>query len=82
MALNPAGTLQGQSRLPPTRVIEPEEEESRRPKSRPVYQQTLTAWTPYLTPWKVFISYLLIGLLFIPLGVFLGVDSSDVVEYR
>lgn len=59
-----------------------EEPQSRRPKDSRYNQQTMPAWSPYVTPWKAVSSYVIIGLFFIPLGIFLGIDSSDVVEMR
>lgn len=54
---------------------------SNKPKNRPYYQQTLKSWYPLLTPWRAVAGYLLIGLIFVPLGAVLWNDS-DVVEYR
>lgn len=59
-----------------------EELQSRRPKDDKYNQQTMQAWSPYVTPWKAISGYVIIGLFFIPLGIFLGIDSSDVVELR
>lgn len=82
MVLNPAVVGEGAGSMEPIRTIGPDEEESRRPQNSPVYQQTLEAWSPYLTPWKVVICYIMIGLLFVPLGAYLAVDSDGVIEYR
>lgn len=57
-------------------------EESRRPPSTPFMQQSMTAWSPYITPMKAILGYVVIGLFFVPLGIFLGIDSEDVVELR
>ena len=59
-----------------------EEEESNKPENRRYYQQTLPSWYPLLTPCRAAGGYLLIGLLFVLLGVFLWIDASDVVELR
>lgn len=60
-------------------LIEPEL--SNKPANRPYYQQTLRSWSPLLTPWRAMGGYLLIGLIFVPLGAVLWHDS-DVVELR
>lgn len=52
-----------------------------KPENRPYYQQTLRSWSPLLTPWRAVGGYLLIGLIFVPLGAVLWEDS-DVVELR
>lgn len=52
-----------------------------KPQNRPYYQQTLRSWSPLLTPWRAVGGYLLIGLIFVPLGAVLWEDS-DVVELR
>ncbi|CBN74125.1 conserved unknown protein [Ectocarpus siliculosus] len=60
-------------------LIEPEL--SNKPANRPYYQQTLRSWSPLLTPWRAVGGYLLIGLIFVPLGAVLWHDK-DVVELR
>lgn len=62
--------------------MEDSQEVSRKPANRPFYQQTMRAYSPYLTPWKAVLGYGLIGLLFVPLGIFLGLESRDVTEMR
>lgn len=59
-----------------------QEDESNKPLNRPYYQQTLPSWSPLLTPWRAAGGYLLIGLIFVPLGAFLLRDLSNTVEYR
>lgn len=63
----------------PTELVEPEL--SNKPKNRPYYQQNLKSWHPLLTPWRAVGGYLLIGLIFVPLGAVLWNDS-DVVELK
>jgi len=50
--------------------------------SNPFKQQKLPAWQPILTPKSVIVSFLLIGLVFIPLGIGLVVSSDQVVEVQ
>lgn len=66
-------------RIPTAELIEPEL--SNKPKNRPYYQQSLKSWSPLLTPWRAVGGYLLIGLIFVPLGAVLW-DDSDVVELK
>ena len=44
-------------------------------------QQRLPAWQPILTPKWVIISFTLIGLVFLPLGIVLKAQSDAIVEY-
>lgn len=60
----------------------PETDETNKPKNRRISQQTMPAWYPLLTPWRVVGGYLLVGLMFILLGAFLWKDATDVVELR
>lgn len=64
-----------------TEMIE-DEEHSNRPLNRPYYQQTMRAWYPLLTPWRAVGAYLLLGLIFVPLGAFLLEDADEVFEIR
>ena len=57
-------------------------EDENRPLNRPYYQQTMRAWSLLLTPWRAAAGYLLIGLIFVPLGAFLWGDSDSIVEMR
>jgi len=53
---------------------------SRRPAATAFKQQQLKACQPILTPLPVITSFLVIGIVFIPLGVVLLVSSNQVVE--
>jgi len=53
---------------------------SRRPANTAFKQQQLKAWQPILTPKPVIITFLVLGVLFIPVGVILLVSSQQVVE--
>lgn len=66
-------------RIPTAELVEPEL--SNKPKNRPYYQQNLRSWSPLLTPWRAVGGYLLIGLIFVPLGAVLWNDSA-IVELR
>lgn len=57
-------------------------EDENRPLNRPYYQQTMRSWSLLLTPWRAAGGYLLIGLIFVPLGAFLWGDSDSIVEMR
>jgi len=53
---------------------------SRKPLRTAFKQQQLPAWQPILTPFPVIISFLVIGVIFIPVGVALLSASNSVVE--
>jgi len=57
------------------------EEDPKRPGSA-LKQQRLKAWQPILTPRVVIISFFIIGLIFIPVGIGLLVTSDRVVEHE
>lgn len=52
-----------------------------RPDGKPYYQQTMKSWSPLLTPYRAALGYLLIGVIFVPLGAVLWNDK-DVVEFK
>jgi len=54
--------------------------ESRRPAATAFKQQQLKAWQPILTPIPVVITFICVGIVFIPIGVALLVASNSVVE--
>lgn len=70
-------------RVSPGMEMEATEEDvnQNKPKNRPYYQQTLRSWSPLLTPWRAVGGYLLIGLIFVPLGAVFW-DDSDIVELK
>jgi len=53
---------------------------SRRPAATAFKQQQLKAWQPILTPRPVIITFVVLGIIFIPVGVVLLVASNSVVE--
>jgi len=59
--------------------MEPKEK-SRKPDDTPFKQQRLSAWQPILTPGKVIIIFLSIGVIFVPVGVKLLQNSNDLYE--
>jgi len=58
----------------------PESTPSKRPLRTAFKQQQLPAWQPILTPVPVITSFLLVGIVFIPIGVALLLASNSVVE--
>ncbi|KAF8562869.1 hypothetical protein P879_07225 [Paragonimus westermani] len=58
-------------------ILEP----TRRPKDSPFFQQKLPAWQPMFTAKKSAITFLVLGVIFLPLGAVLIVTSNSVVEY-
>lgn len=52
-----------------------------KPDGKPYYQQTMKSWSPLLTPKRAALGYLLIGLIFVPLGAVL-VNDTDVIELK
>ncbi|CAK4622758.1 hypothetical protein LEN26_020912 [Aphanomyces euteiches] len=57
------------------------EEKSKRPDDTPFKQQKLKAWQPILTPNWVIGTFFVVGLIFIPIGIILRIESDNVVEY-
>ncbi|KAF0699385.1 Aste57867_10046 [Aphanomyces stellatus] len=57
------------------------DEKTRRPEDTPFKQQKLKAWQPILTPNWVIGTFFVVGLIFIPIGVVLRIESDNVVEY-
>ena len=57
-----------------------EEPESKKPDNTAFKQQRLPAWQPILTPKSVFPTFLLVTIVFIPLGAVLLVASNNVIE--
>ncbi|KAG7264078.1 hypothetical protein CRUP_009528 [Coryphaenoides rupestris] len=55
---------------------------SRRPDNTAFRQQRLPAWQPVLTAGSVLPAFLLIGLLFIPVGIGLFVTSNNINEFQ
>jgi len=54
--------------------------QSRKPIRTAFKQQQLPAWQPILTPVPVFLTFLTIGICFIPIGIALLVASNNVVQ--
>jgi len=55
-------------------------EQKRRPAETPFKQQNLKAWQPILTPIPVITTFLIVGIVFIPIGAVLLASSQAVVE--
>eukprot|EP00026_Physarum_polycephalum_P010498 Phypoly_transcript_10662.p1 GENE.Phypoly_transcript_10662~~Phypoly_transcript_10662.p1 ORF type:complete len:312 (+),score=34.73 Phypoly_transcript_10662:142-1077(+) len=54
--------------------------QSKRPANTAFKQQRLKAWQPILTPRPVILSFLIIGIVFIPIGAGIVYSSNQVVE--
>jgi len=54
--------------------------QSKRPANTAFKQQRLKAWQPILTPKPVILSFLIIGIVFIPIGIGIVISSNQVVE--
>ncbi|VDP89560.1 unnamed protein product [Echinostoma caproni] len=54
---------------------------SRRPKDSSFFQQRLPAWQPMFTAKKSAATFIVLGIVFIPIGVVLLVTSNNVTEY-
>jgi len=54
---------------------------SKRPAATAFKQQQLKAWQPILTPFPVIVTFLSVGVVFIPIGIVLLLASNSVVEY-
>lgn len=55
-----------------------DKEKSRRPEDTPFKQQRMKAWQPILTPIKVIVIFLVIGIIFVPVGTSLLSSSKKV----
>jgi len=55
-------------------------EKSKKPKDTPFRQQNLKAWRPILTPNLVILLFVIVGTVFIPIGIAVMMASNDVVE--
>ena len=58
-----------------------DETKTRRPLDTPFRQQTLKAWRPILTPTAVIITFAIVGVVFIPIGIMILSESEGVKEY-
>mmetsp|Transcript_9706 Transcript_9706/g.18381 ORF Transcript_9706/g.18381 Transcript_9706/m.18381 type:complete len:193 (-) Transcript_9706:1679-2257(-) len=54
----------------------------RRPKDTALKQQRMKAWQPILDPWYVIATFVVIGVIFVPVGWRLNQISNDVVEVK
>jgi len=53
---------------------------TKRPANTAFKQQRLKAWQPILTPKPVILSFLIVGIIFIPIGIGIVISSNEVVE--
>lgn len=53
---------------------------SKKPANTAFKQQRLKAWQPILTPKPVILSFLIVGIIFIPIGIGIVISSNEVVE--
>lgn len=61
---------------------ERDEIEASKPEDTDFRQQRLRAWQPLLTPKWVISSFLIVGIIFLPIGIAILVTSGDIVEYE
>ena len=61
---------------------EDEVKQTRKPEDNAFQQQRLKAWQPLLTPKWVIGTFLLIALIFIPIGIIILNVSNSIVEYE
>jgi len=54
--------------------------QTKRPANTAFKQQRLKAWQPILTPKPVILSFLIIGIVFIPIGIGIVISSNEVIE--
>lgn len=57
-----------------------DEMDSKKPEDTDFRQQRLRAWQPLLTPFWVIMTFLIIGVIFIPIGIYIFTSSNSVVE--
>jgi len=55
---------------------------SKKPHDTALQQQRMQSWQPILHPWYVIVTYLVCGIVFVSVGVFINKTSDDVVEVR
>lgn len=60
--------------------METDQNHSRRPEDSPFKQQRLAAWQPILTPLRVIGIFVVIGIIFVPIGGVLLDKSNSIVE--
>jgi hypothetical protein len=58
------------------------DEQTRRPLNTALRQQRIAAWNPYLDPWWVVATFLVLAAIFIPVGFKIQSMSNQVVEIR
>jgi len=61
--------------------MDPAQPNSRRPEDSPFKQQRLAAWQPILTPLRIIATFVVIGIIFVPIGAVLLDKSNSIVEY-
>lgn len=54
--------------------------QTKRPANTAFKQQRLKAWQPILTPKPVILSFLIVGIIFIPIGIGIVISSNEVHE--
>mmetsp|Transcript_31723 Transcript_31723/g.69377 ORF Transcript_31723/g.69377 Transcript_31723/m.69377 type:complete len:416 (+) Transcript_31723:217-1464(+) len=55
-------------------------EKSKRPANTAFKQQNLRAWRPILTPKAVIVTFFVVGVVFVPIGIVIYLTSQDIVE--
>ena len=55
---------------------------SNKPRDTPFYQQRLASWQPILTPKWLSVTFALIGVLFVILGIVIWYDNQNIVELK
>jgi hypothetical protein len=55
---------------------------SKKPRDTPFYQQRLASWQPILTPKWLSVTFALIGVLFVILGIVIWYDNQNIVELK
>jgi len=58
------------------------EEKSKRPANTAFKQQNLKAWRPILTPKTVILTFFIVGIIFVPIGIAVLVTSQNIVEVQ
>jgi len=66
----------------PEAEVNPDEQKSKKPADTAFKQQRLPAWQPIITADTALPVFLIIGLLFIPIGIVLVITSERVLEYN
>jgi hypothetical protein len=59
-----------------------EDDKKHRPSSNPYWQQKLWSWDPVMTPTTIVVMFLLLGIIFLPVGTSIAGESDDLFQKK